>query len=510
MNLSTPFIARPVATTLLTLAIALAGVLAFLELPVAPLPQVEFPTILVQASLPGASPETMAATVATPLERSLGAIAGVTEMTSSSSLGSTRVILQFDLSKNIDSAAREVQAAINAARVLLPTSLPSNPTYRKVNPADSPVMIIALTSATMTRGQMYDSASTVLAQRIAQVEGVGQVNVGGGALPAVRVAVDLPALHARSLTMEDVRTVIINTNVNRPKGLVDNALHQWQIGANDQARKAADYIPLILAYRNNAPVRLGEVAQVRDGVQDTRNMGLTDGQESVQLIVFRQPGANILETVQRVKATLPLLRASIPEAINMEVVLERTTTIRASLFEVERALAIAVGLVILVVFLFLRNGRATLIPAIAVPVSLLGTFAAMYLCGYSLNNLSLMALTVATGFVVDDAIVVLENTMRHIEDGIAPMPAALRGAQEVGFTVVSMSLSLIAVFIPMLAMGGIIGRLFREFAVTLSAAILISLVISLTTTPMLCAHWLRPKRKKRTSKTPCKPVSAGG
>jgi len=490
MNISAPFIARPVATTLLTLAIALAGLLGFPALPVAPLPQVEFPTISVQASLPGASPETMAATVATPLERSLGAIAGVSEMTSASSLGSTRITLQFELTKNIDDAAREVQAAINAARALLPTGMPSNPTYRKVNPADAPVMIIALTSPTLSRGQMYDAASTVLAQRIAQIEGVGQVIVGGGALPAVRVAIDLPALFARSIGMEEVRTALVNANVNRPKGLVDNSERQWQVGANDQAYKAADYLPLIVAYRNNAPVRLGDVAKVTDGVQDARNMGLADGKDAVLLIVFRQPGANILETVERVRNTLPLLRGSIPPAIDTEVMMERTTTIRASLSEVERALAIAIGLVVLVVFLFLRSGRATLIPAIAVPVSLLGTFAAMYLCGYSLNNLSLMALTVATGFVVDDAIVVLENTMRHVEAGMAPRAAAIQGAREVGFTVLSMSLSLIAVFIPLLAMGGIIGRLFREFAVTLSVAILVSLVVSLTATPMLCAHWL--------------------
>ena len=495
MNVSSLFIQRPVATSLLTLAIMLAGVLGFVLLPVSPLPQVEFPTISVTANLPGASPETMAATVATPLERALGAIAGVSELTSSSSLGSTRVILQFDLGKNIDSAAREVQAAINAARVMLPSSLPNNPTYRKVNPADSPVMIISLTSDTMTRGQMYDAASTVLSQRMSQLEGVGQVTVGGGALPAVRVALDLPALTARGINLEEVRTAIAATNVNRPKGFVDDEERQWQVGANDQARKAADYLPLVVAYRNNAAVRLSDVARVTDGVQDSRNMGLTNGKPSILLLVYRQPGANILETVERVRATLPMLRASVPAALDMDVVLERTTTIRASLREVERALAIAVALVILVVYAFLRSARATLIPAIAVPVSLLGTCAAMYLLGYSLNNLSLMALTVATGFVVDDAIVVLENTMRHIEEGIKPMQAALQGAREVGFTVVSMSVSLVAVFIPILAMGGIVGRLFREFAVTLSVAIMVSLVISLTATPMMCAHWLRPKER---------------
>jgi len=497
MNLSRPFIVRPVATTLLTMGVAIAGVLAFMLMPIAPLPQVEFPVITVTASLPGASPETMAATVATPLERALGTIAGVNEITSSSSLSSTRVTLQFDLGKNIDSAAREVQAAINAARVTLPSSLPGNPVYRKANPADSPVMILSLTSKSLTRGQMYDAASTVLAQRISQIEGVGNVNVGGGALPAVRVALDLPTVAATGVALEDVRTSIANNNVNRPKGVVEIGDRQWQIGANDQAKKAAEYMPLIVSWKNGAALRLSDIATVTDGVQDSRNMGLTDGEPSVQLIVYRQPGANILETVERVKQLLPRLRSTIPEAIDMEVVMERTTTIRASLREVERALAISVALVVIVVLAFLRSGRATIIPAISVPVSLLGTFIAMYLLGYSLNNLSLMALTIATGFVVDDAIVVLENIMRHIEEGMQPVEAALRGAKEVGFTVLSMSLSLIAVFIPILAMGGIIGRLFREFAVTLSVAILISLVVSLTVTPMLCARWLR--RGKHTS-----------
>ncbi len=491
MNLSRPFIERPVATTLLTLGVAIAGVLSFLLMPVAPLPQVEFPVITVTASLPGASPETMAATVATPLERALGTIAGVNEITSSSSLSSTRVTLQFDLGKNIDSAAREVQAAINAARVTLPSSLPGNPVYRKANPADSPVMILSLTSKSLTRGQMYDAASTVLAQRISQIEGVGNVNVGGGALPAVRVALDLPTVAATGVSLEDVRGAIANNNVNRPKGVVEVGDRQWQIGANDQAKKAAEYLPLVVSWKNGAALRLSDIATVTDSVQDARNMGLTDGEPSVQLIIYRQPGANILETVERVKALLPRLRATIPDAIDMEVVMERTTTIRASLREVERALAISIALVVVVVFAFLRSGRATIIPAISVPVSLLGTFIAMYLLGYSLNNLSLMALTIATGFVVDDAIVVLENIMRHIEEGMQPVAAALKGAKEVGFTVLSMSLSLIAVFIPILAMGGIIGRLFREFAVTLSVAILVSLLVSLTVTPMLCARWLR-------------------
>jgi len=496
MNISAPFIARPVATTLLTIAILLAGAVAFRLLPVSPLPQVDFPTISVSANLPGASPETMAATVATPLERALGKIAGVTEMTSSSSQGSTRVTLQFDLDRDINGAARDVQAAINAARSLLPSSLPNNPTYRKVNPADAPVMIISLSSQTLTRGQMYDAASTVLAQRIAQVSGVGNVNVGGGALPAVRVELNLPALNQAGIPLSDVRAALTATNANRPKGAIEDGDRRWQIGANDQAKKASEYLPLVIAYRNGAAVRLADVAEVVDSVQDVRNLGLTNGKPGVQLFVFRQPGANIIETVERVKALLPQLAASIPSAIDMRVTMERTTTIRASLREVERALAISVGLVIAVVFIFLRDWRATLIPAVAVPVSLVGTFAAMYLLGYSLDNLSLMALTVATGFVVDDAIVVLENISRHIEEGMAPRDAALRGAREVGFTVLSMSLSLIAVFIPILAMGGIVGRYFREFAVTLSVSILISLVVSLTTTPMMCARLLKAREKK--------------
>ncbi|MET0345789.1 MAG: multidrug efflux RND transporter permease subunit, partial [Casimicrobiaceae bacterium] len=491
-NVSAPFIARPVATTLLTLGIVLAGVVAFFRLPVAPLPQVDFPTISVQASLPGASPETMAATVATPLERALGRIAGVTEMTSSSSLGSARVVLQFDLDRDIDGAARDVQAAINAARSTLPTGLPSNPTYRKVNPADAPVLIIALTSDTMTQGQMYDAASTVLAQKLAQVEGVGQVSVGGSSLPAVRVELNPRVMNKLGVGFEDVRTAIASTNANRPKGAVEDGDRRWQIGANDQAYKAYEYMPIIVAYRNGSPVRLSDLGEVRDSVQDLRNAGSADGKPSVLLIINRQPGANIIQTVDRVRALLPQLRASIPAAIDMKVVQDRTPTIRASLKEVGRALVIAFGLVIMVVFLFLRNLRAALIPAVAVPVSLIGTFGVMYLAGFSLDNLSLMALTVATGFVVDDAIVVLENVSRHIERGEKPFAAALKGAREVGFTVLSMSLSLIAVFIPILLMGGIVGRLFREFAVTLSAAILVSLAVSLTLTPMMCSRLLRP------------------
>ena len=496
MNISRPFIERPVATTLLTLGIALAGALAFRLLPVSPLPQVDFPTISVQASLPGASPETMAAIVATPLERALGRIAGITEITSSSSLGSTRVVLQFDLNRSIDGAARDVQAAINAARSMLPTGLPNNPTYRKVNPADAPIMILSLTSDTLTQGQMYDAAATVLAQKLSQLKGIGQVTVGGSSLPAVRVELNPAVLNKYGIGLEDVRAAIVATNVNRPKGSVEDTERHWQILANDQAKEAADYLPLIVAYRtdkrgNGAAVRLADVAEVVDSVQDLRNAGSANGRPSVLVVVFRQPNANIIETVDRVRDLLPVLSASIPSAIDLEVALDRTPTIRASLRDVQRALAISIGLVIMVVFAFLRSWRATLIPSVAVPVSLIGTFGVMHLCGFSLNNLSLMALTVATGFVVDDAIVVLENISRRIEEGMQPMQAALQGSREVGFTVLSMSLSLIAVFIPILLMGGIVGRLFREFAVVLSVAILISLLVSLTTTPMMCARLLR-------------------
>ena len=496
MNLSAPFINRPVATMLLTIAVLLAGIVAFRLLPVSPLPQVDFPTISVQAQLPGASPETMAATVATPLERSLGRIAGITEMTSSSSLGSTRITLQFDLDRDIDGAAREVQAAINAARSLLPTGLPNNPTYRKVNPAEAPIMILALTSDTLSRGQMYDAASTILAQKLAQVKGIGQVSVGGSSLPAVRVELNPSALYKYGIGLEDVRTAIAATNANRPKGALEAGDLYWQVNANDQAKRAADYLPLVIAYRNGNGVRLSDVAEVVDSVQDLRNAGSANGQPSVLVILNRQPGANIIETVDRVNALLPQLRASIPRAINLETVMDRTPTIRASLREVERTLVISVALVILVVFLFLRNARAAVIPSVVVPVSLIGTFGVMYLCGYSLDNLSLMALTIATGFVVDDAIVVLENISRRIEDGLSPMQAALVGAREVGFTVLSMSLSLIAVFIPILLMGGIVGRIFREFAVVLSVAILISLVVSVTATPMMCSRLLRPRRPR--------------
>ncbi|MDR7378022.1 multidrug efflux pump [Rhodoferax ferrireducens] len=498
MNFSAPFIHRPIATTLLTLGVAIAGVIGFFLLPVAPLPQVDFPTISVSASLPGASPDTMAATVATPLERALGAIAGVTQMTSNSSLGSSRVTLQFDLDRDIDGAARDVQAAINAARTLLPTGMPSNPSYRKVNPADSPIMLLSLTSDTLTRGQMYDAASTVLAQRLAQVDGIGQVNIGGGALPAVRVELDPNKLSANGIALDTVRQAITNTNANRPKGAVEDGTRNWQIGANDQARTAAEFAPQIIRYTNGSAVRMQDVGQVLDSVVDVRNYGAADGKPAILLILFKQPGANIIDAVDKVRALLPHLRAAIPPAIDLKVVMDRTPTIRASLREVERALAISIGLVVLVVFLFLRNARAALIPSVAVPVSLAGTFGVMYLAGYTLDNLSLMALTVATGFVVDDAIVVLENVTRHMERGKTALQAALAGTREIGFTVVSISLSLIAVFIPILLMGGIVGRLFREFAVILSASILVSMVVSLTTTPMMCAALLRHAPPKAT------------
>ncbi|WP_043330637.1 efflux RND transporter permease subunit [Curvibacter gracilis] len=492
MNFSEPFIRRPIATTLITMGIVLAGLIAFFMLPVAPLPQVDFPTISVSASLPGASPETMATTVATPLERALGSIAGVSEITSSSSLGNTRVTLQFDLDRDINGAARDVQAAINASRALLPTGLPSNPTYRKVNPADSPILILSMTSDVLARDQMYDAASTVLAQRLAQVNGIGQVVVGGGALPAVRVELDPGRLAASGIAIDNVRAALVATNTNRPKGNVEDGARNWQIGANDQAFSAAEYAPVVLRYANGNAIRLRDVGQVIDSVQDVRNYGVADGKPAILLILFKQPGANIIQTVDEVRSLLPQLRASIPTAIDLEVAVDRTPTIRASLREVERSLAISVGLVILVVFVFLRHLRSALIPSVAVPASLAGTFGVMYLCGYSLDNLSLMALTVATGFVVDDAIVVLENISRHIERGKTPLQAALAGSREIGFTVVSISLSLIAVFIPVLLMGGVVGRLFREFAVVLSVAILVSMVVSLSTTPMMCSVLLKP------------------
>ncbi|MBV8879391.1 MAG: efflux RND transporter permease subunit, partial [Planctomycetaceae bacterium] len=491
MSLSAPFIRRPAGTTLLTIAIAMAGALGYLFLPVSPLPQVEFPTIQVSASLPGASPETMASSVATPLERQFGRIAGITEMTSTSFLGSTSVVLQFDLNRNIDAAARDVQAAINAARGQLPPNLPSNPNYRKVNPADAPILILSLTSDTYDVARMYDAAASILQQKLAQVKGVGQVSVGGGALPAVRVDVNPTVLQSFGLSLEDVRTVLGSANANRPKGEIADERQARALNATDQLLKAQEYRPLLLAYRNGMPVRLADVASVADSVEDVRTGGLWNGKPAVLMIVFRQPGANIIETVDRVRSLLPQLQAEIPLDMKLEVVLDRTTTIRASVSDVETTLLISISLVIMVVFLFLRNWRATLIPSVAVPISLIGTFGVMYLAGYSIDNLSLMALTIATGFVVDDAIVVIENITRYLEEGRSPMEAALQGAREIGFTVVSISVSLVAVFIPILLMGGIVGRLFREFAVTLSVAIAVSLVVSLTTTPMMCAHMLR-------------------
>jgi len=497
MNVSAPFIRRPVATSLLTVAIVLAGAVAYLQLPVSPLPQVDFPTISVFASLPGASPEIMAAAVATPLERQLGHIAGVTEMTSQSNLGTTSITLQFDLNRDINGAARDVQAAINAARAFLPTDLPSNPNYRKVNPADPPIMILALTSDVYDRGQLYDAASTIIQQSLSQIEGVGQVSVGGGALPAVRVDVNPQPLNSFGLGLEDVRAMLSRQNANLPKGQLADGSTTADILANDQLMKAKDYRPLVVAYHDGAAVRLGDIADVQDSVENIRAVGYVNGKPSVLLIVSRQPGANIIETVDRIKQALPSLKASIPAAMNLAVVLDRTTTIRASVRDVERALVISVILVILVVFLFLRDWRSTLIPSVVVPVSLIGTFGVMYLFRYSIDNLSLMALTISTGFVVDDAIVVIENISRHLEMGLSPVQAALKGAQEVGFTVFSISVSLVAVFIPILLMGGIVGRLFHEFAVTLSAAILVSLVVSLTTTPMMCAFLLRHRSPEK-------------
>jgi multidrug efflux pump len=491
MEPSTPFIRRPVATTLLTFGLAAAGAVAFFKLPVSPLPQVDFPTISVQATLPGASPQDVATTVASPLERHLGQIADVTEMTSQSAVGSTRITLQFGLNRDINGAARDVQAAINAARADLPTSLRSNPTYRKVNPADAPILILTLTSDTMTRGDLYDAASTVLAQKLSQVEGIGEVVVGGSSLPAVRVDLIPQALYKYGIGLEDVRAALASANAHSPKGGIDVGEQRYQIYANDQANKADDYKPLIVAYRNGAAVHLSDVGEVTDGVENLRNAGLANGKPAVLIILYRQPGANIISTVDLVRAMMPQLRASISPAIDIELGVDRSTTIRTSLRDVERTLILSVMLVIIVVFAFLRNLRATFIPVVAVSVSLVATFGAMYLIGYSLDNLSLMALTVATGFVVDDAIVVLENVTRYIEDGLSPLEAALKGANEVGFTVLSMSISLIAVFIPILLMGGIVGRLFREFAMTISISILISLAVSLATTPMMCAVLLR-------------------
>ncbi len=496
-SISAPFIRRPIATTLLVVAIALAGGLAFRLLPVSPLPQVEFPTLHVSANLPGASPDTMASSVATPLERQFGRIAGVTEMTSSSSLGSTNITLQFDLNRNIDAASRDVQAAINAARGQLPANLPSNPNFKKSNPSDAPIMLLSLTSDLIEKPKIYDVASSVLQQKISQIEGVGEITVGGGALPAVRVEVNPTLLNGYGLSLEDVRTALTNANANRPKGELGSVDRLWSLSTSDQLHKAAEYRPLILSYRNGAGVRLGDVATVDDSVENLRSGGLANGKPAILLIIFRQPGANVIATVDRIRAVLPQLQASISPAIKMQVVMDSTTTIRASVHDVEITLIISILLVILVVFVFLRDWRSTFIPSVAVPVSLIGTFGIMYLLRFSIDNLSLMALTVATGFVVDDAIVVVENITRYLEQGLSPVEAALKGAKEIGFTVLTISISLIAVFIPILLMGGIVGRLFREFAIVLSVAIAVSMVVSLTATPMMCAKLLRSREKEK-------------
>jgi multidrug efflux pump len=488
MNFSRVFIERPVATTLLTMGLALSGIAAYFLLPVAPLPSVDLPVIFVTAQMPGASPETMSSSVATPLERHLGAIADVDEMTSSSSAGSTSIVLQFGLDRDIDGAARDVQAAITAARADLPAAMRSNPSYHKINPADQPVLILALTSDTLSPGQMYDSASTILQQKLSQLPGIGQVQLGGSSLPAVRVDLNPRALFKYGIGFEDVRAALSAANADAPKGAVESGPRRYQIYVNDQARTADDFRSLVVAYRDGAAVRLSDVANVYDGVEDVRNLGMANGKPAILVILFRQPGANIIQTVDTVKAALPQLQASLPPSIRLFIANDQTISIRASLHDMEITMAIAIALVMFVVYLFLRNARAALIPCIAVPLSLVGTFAVMYLLGFSLDNMSLMALTVATGFVVDDAIVVLENVTRYIEQGMSRFEATLKGAREVGFTVLAMSLSLIAVFLPILLMGGIIGRFFQEFAITLATAIVISLVVSLTTTPMLCAH----------------------
>jgi multidrug efflux pump len=496
MNVSGPAIHHPVATTLLTIALLLAGGLAYTTLPVSPLPQIDFPVISVGANLPGASPETMASAVATPLERQFGRIAAINQMTSSSQLGSTGITMQFDLNRNIDAAARDVQAAINAARGFLPADLPGNPSYRKVNPADAPVMILVMTSDTMTKDQMYDAADSILGQKLAQIEGVGQVFVWGSSQPAVRIEANPNALNNMNIGLEAVRQAVASQNVNMAKGSLQGDQKAWMLQTNDQMKKAALYRPLIVAYRNGAPVRLSDVATVEDSYSNVYNSGSFNGKPSVLAVLFRQPGANIIATADRVIAALPFLKASIPQGISLDVGLDRTLTVRASVVDVQRTLIISVVLVVLVVFVFLREVRATLIPSVAVPLAIVGTFGVMYLMDYSLNNLSLMALTISTGFVVDDAIVVLENVMRHVESGMRPFDAALLGSREIGFTVMSMSISLVAVFIPILLMSGLIGRLFHEFAMVISSAIAISMVVSLTTTPMLCAHFLRPHNIK--------------
>jgi multidrug efflux pump len=494
------FVLRPIATTLLSLGLALCGVIAYFTLPVASLPQIDFPTISVQASLPGASPETMASTVATPLERALGAIAGVNEITSNSTQGNTRVTLQFDLSKSLDGAARDVQAAINACASLLPSGLPNLPSYRKVNPAEAPILLLALTSNVQTAAQMFDLASTVLSQRLSQVQGVGQVQIGGGALPGVRIEVNPDALSALGIGLEDIRTAINAASANRPKGFVERGNQGLQIELNDQLDTARDYASLIVHYTSDArAVRLSEVASVQDSVQDIRNYGVSDSKPAILLIINKEPGSNVIETVERIKALIPILRASMPGTVDLEIVSDRTPSLKASLYEIQKSLMISIALVVLVVGLFLKKARSSAIPCVAVPLSLLGALGAMYLMGYSLNNLTLMALTIATGFVVDDAIVVLENVTRHMEMGKSAAQAAIDGVSEIGFTVVSISLSLVAAFIPILLMGGVLGRLFKEFAVVLSVAILISMVISLTTTPMMCAVLLRPLQNKRAA-----------
>ncbi|HET6426463.1 MAG TPA: multidrug efflux RND transporter permease subunit [Planctomycetaceae bacterium] len=492
MSLSRPFIFRPVATTLLTLAVSLSGVLGYFLLPVSPLPQVDFPTIMVTGGLPGASPETMAATVATPLERQFSRIAGITEMSSSSTMGSSSITMQFDLNRNIDAAARDVQAAINAARGQLPANMPNNPTWRKYNPSDSPVVFIALLSETYTRQQMYDVAATILQQKLAQVPGVGQVGVWGGSPPAIRVSVNPTVLNQLGIGLEQVRTALFNANVNRPKGQIAGDEHSWLITASDQLHEVEDYRRLIIAYRNGAAVRLEQVADVEDSVENIRSAGLLNGRPAITMDVMRQPNANMIEVADRVRALLPQLESQIPEGIDLQLMIDRTTVIRASVHDVQLTLLISVALVIMVVYLFLGDLRSTFIPSVAVPVSLLGTFGVMYLVGFSINNLTLMAMTISTGFVVDDAIVVMENITRYLERGDSPLRAALRGAKEIGFTVLSISVSLVAVFIPILLMQGLVGRLFKEFAITLSVAIAVSLFVSLTTTPMMCAVLLKP------------------
>jgi multidrug efflux pump len=495
MNIAEPFIRRPVATTLLTIAIGLAGAVAFRLLPVAPLPQVDFPTISVSAALPGASPETMASSVATPLERQFGRIASVTEMTSSSSLGNASITLQFELNRDINAAARDVQAAINAARGYLPTNLPSNPRYRKVNPADSPIFMLALTSDVLSKGQMYDSASSIMAQRLSQITGVGQVTVGGSALPTVRIELNPLMMNKYGIGFEQVRSMLSGANANTPKGHFSDNQRTYEVGSNDQIFQPIDYQPLIVTYHDGTAVRIRDIGDAVEGTEDLRNAGYTNGRPAVLLIVFRQPGANIIDTVDGIRATLPQLIASIPHSINVQVAMDQTMTIRASVRDVERTLTISTVLVILVVFVFLRNWRTTFIPSIAVPISLIGTFGVMYLADFSLDNLSLMALTISTGFVVDDAIVVIENITRYLEQGMKPFEAALKGASEISSTVFTISISLVAVFIPLLLMGGIVGRLFREFAITLSVAIIVSMVVSLTATPMMCAHLLKEKEQ---------------